>query len=234
MKTKQPKILIVLHQETSTPGRVGRMLEHKGFELDIRRPRFEDPLPVTMDNHAGAVIFGGPMSANDPDDFVKQEIDWIEVPLRDNKPFLGICLGGQMLSKHLGGEVYSHPEEQVEIGYYPIEATESGQSLLSWPPNVYQWHREGFSIPSGADLLATGGTFDNQAMRYGQHAYGIQFHPEVTLEMMELWTTKAADRLTLPGARSRDEHFDGRIKHDPAVESWLDAFLDLWIKQQSA
>src|ERR1035437_10684342 len=70
-------VLIVLHQETSTPGRVGNVLRALGYRLDIRRPRFGDPLPRTLDGHAGAVIFGGPMSANDPDDFVRREIDWI-------------------------------------------------------------------------------------------------------------------------------------------------------------
>jgi GMP synthase (glutamine-hydrolysing) len=64
-------VLIVLHQETSTPGRVGNALRALGHGLDIRRPRFGDLLPETLDDHAGAVIFGGPMSANDPDDFVR-------------------------------------------------------------------------------------------------------------------------------------------------------------------
>src|SRR6195256_6904958 len=86
-------VLIVLHQETSTPGRVGNALRALGHRLDIRRPRFGDPLPKTLDGHAGAVIFGGPMSANDPDDFVRQEIDWIALPLREQRPLLGICLG---------------------------------------------------------------------------------------------------------------------------------------------
>src|SRR3954465_12046568 len=75
-------VLIILHQETSTPGRVGNALRLLGHPLDIRRPRFGDPLPDSLDDFAGAVMFGGPMSANDPDDFVKREIDWISVPLR--------------------------------------------------------------------------------------------------------------------------------------------------------
>src|SRR5579871_3799851 len=95
-------VLIVLHQETSTPGRVGNVLRALGHPLDVRRPRFGDPLPETMDGHAGAVIFGGPMSANDPDEYVRREIDWISVPLREQRPFMGICLGAQMLAKQLG------------------------------------------------------------------------------------------------------------------------------------
>src|SRR6202047_1504556 len=89
-------VLSVLHQETSTPGRVGNALRALGHRLDIRRPRFGDPLPETLDGHAGAVIFGGPMSANDPDDYVRREIDWIGVPLREQRPFLGVWLGGAL------------------------------------------------------------------------------------------------------------------------------------------
>src|SRR3954449_4294771 len=73
-------VLIVLHQESSTPGRVGNALRALGYTFDIRRPRFGDCLPETLEEHAGAVVFGGPMSANDADDFVRREIDWIAVP----------------------------------------------------------------------------------------------------------------------------------------------------------
>src|SRR5258707_5467487 len=116
-------VLIVLHQESSTPGRVGNALRALGHTLDIRRPRFGDPLPETLDLHAGAVIFGGPMSANDPDDYVRQEIDWIEVPLREQRPFLGICLGAQMLARQLGAPVAPHAEGRTQISYYTIRPT---------------------------------------------------------------------------------------------------------------
>ena len=81
------KVLIILHQESSTPGRVGQKLIARGFELDIRRPPLGDELPETLDQHAGAIMFGGPMSANDPDEFVKRETDWIGVPLKEERPF---------------------------------------------------------------------------------------------------------------------------------------------------
>src|SRR6266478_1645601 len=93
-----PPVLIVLHQESSTPGRVGNALRALGHRLDIRRPRFGDPLPNTLEQHAGAVVFGGPMSANDSDNYIRREIDWIEIPLCEQRPFLGICLGAQMLA----------------------------------------------------------------------------------------------------------------------------------------
>ncbi|MEJ8474867.1 glutamine amidotransferase [Roseibium algae] len=224
-----PKILVVLHQENSSPGRVGQELVKRGFALDIRKPRFDDTLPDTMSDHAGAVIFGGPMSANDPDGFVQKEIDWIKVPLCEEKPFLGICLGAQMMVKQMGGTVSAHRDELVEIGYYPIQPTLVGEKLLSWPKKVYQWHKEGFDLPAGCDLLASGPSYPNQAIRYGHNAFGIQFHPELTHSMLVRWTTKGAPRMSLPGAQMRRDHFAGRYIYDAAVRSWLDDFMDLWI-----
>ena len=75
------------------------------IRLDIRRPRFGDPLPETLADHAGAVIFGGPMSANDGDDYIRVETDWVTVPLREAAPLLGLCLGAQMIARHLGAPV---------------------------------------------------------------------------------------------------------------------------------
>ncbi len=153
----------------------------RGVGLDVRRPRYGDPLPETLDEHCGAIIFGGPMSANDADDFVRREIDWIAVPLQEQKPFLGICLGGQMLARQLGGKVCPHPHGHAEIGYYPIRPTALARSICDpWPDHVYQWHREGFDLPDGAELIAEGDTFPVQAFRYGDAAYALQFHPDVT------------------------------------------------------
>lgn len=232
-----PSVLIVLHQEHSSPGRIGHRLADRGFRLDIRRPCLGDALPETLAEHAGAVIFGGPQSANDCHDYVRAEIDWIGVPLREGKPYLGVCLGAQMLARHLGAQVAPHPEGLVEIGYYPIEATAAGTALLdaqTWPDHVYHWHREGFSLPAGAELLARGPTFPNQAFRYGPRAYGIQFHPEVTHHMMCRWTVKGSERLNLPGARPRSAHFVDRLQHDSRVRRWLDAFIDHWIAGSAA
>ena len=228
-------ILIVLHQEHSTPGRVGHVLKNLGFTLDICRPPMGDALPPTLAGHAGAVVFGGPMSANDEHEYIKREIDWIAVPLAERKPFLGICLGAQMLVRQLGGTVCYHPEGQVEVGYYPIRPTEAGRAMCDpWPEFVYQWHREGFDLPHGAELLAEGDAFKAQAFRAGPCAYGIQFHPEVTHAMMCRWTTRGHERMTLPGAKSRVEHFRDRPAYDWAIRDWLQRFLDHWIAKGAA
>ena len=223
-------VLIVLHQESSKPGRIGNVLRELGHSLDIRRPRFGDPLPETLDDHAGAVIFGGPMSANDPDDYIRREIDWIGVPLREQRSFFGICLGAQMLAMHLGARVAPHPEGRAQIGYYPIRPTAAGRAICpDWPDHVYHWHREGFELPPGADLLAEGSDFPNQAFQYG-NAFGVQFHPDVTYAMMCGWTTRG--RLDQPGAQPRHQHFAGRAVHDVAERAWLKHFIDLWLARE--
>ncbi len=225
-KNARPKILIVLHQEMSTPGRVGHLLIENGFDLDVRRPPLGDSLPETLADHAGAVMFGGPMSANDPEDFVRRETDWLAVPLAEDRPFLGICLGAQMLVNHLGGTVQGHDDGLVEIGWYPLQATEAGQALMPWPNMVYQFHREGFSLPSGATLLATAETYPNQAFRYGRNAWGIQFHGELTRMMMHRWVVRGAHRFELPGAQPGRDHLGGRLVWDMQLKRWLTEFLE--------
>ena len=231
------KILIIVHQERSTPGRVGIKLRQRGYNLDIRRPPLGDALPESLEGYDGAVIFGGPMSANDDDKIegIRREIEWLKVPLEEKVPFLGLCLGAQLLARHLGAEVKLHPQEHAEIGYYPIKATEAGrQRFGDWPPCVYQWHREGFDLPRGARLLATGSDdFPNQAFDYGETAIGLQFHPEVTLAMTHRWTVLAARRFSLPNVRPRATHFSDRMRFDPAVNVWLDRLLDDWLDSGS-
>ncbi len=223
-------VLIVLHQEHSTPGRVGRLLSALGHPLDIRRPRFGDPLPETMADHAGAVIFGGPMSANDADPWVRAEIDWTAVPLREGAPLLGLCLGAQMIARQLGQSVGPHPDGRVEIGYYPIVPTERGDALLGvpFPRWVYHWHREGFCLPQGAVSLAEGTDFECQAFRYGRNAFGLQFHPEVTYAMMSRWIVLGHAKACGPNARPVHLHRGDWFQHDGAVARWAGAFLETW------
>lgn len=227
-------VLIVLHQERSSPGRVGNALRALGFSLDIRRPRFGDPLPTTLSGHSGAMIFGGPMSANDDEDYIRREIDWIAVPLKEGRPFLGICLGAQMLARQLGARITPHAEGRVEVGYYPIWPTQAGRRVVPhWPGEVYHWHGEGFDLPRGCELLARGDQFPNQAFRSGS-CFGVQFHPDVTMAMMHRWTTLAADRMAGPGARARSEHFAARAVNDVAERAWLDGFLQQWFASDRA
>jgi GMP synthase (glutamine-hydrolysing) len=230
---RRPTVLIVLHQEHSSPGRVGAALRAMGARLDIRRPGCGEPLPATLADHAGVVVFGGPMGANDTLEWVRREIEWLETPLAEDKPLLGLCLGAQMLARALGARVFSYDDKRSEIGYYRIEPTPSGERLCStpFPRTVYQWHSDGFDLAHGGELLAAGGAnFPNQAYRYGPRAIGLQFHPEVTYHMMCRWTHRGAERLTRPGALTRPEHLGGWFQHDGLVAAWLEAFLPAWLE----
>jgi GMP synthase (glutamine-hydrolysing) len=226
------KIAIIVHQEHSRPGRVGTLLEAKGYILHRLCPNLGCRLPEDLSEFAGVVIFGGPMSANDCGtlDGIRCELAWIPKVLAAGVPFLGICLGAQLLTRALGGSVAPHPEGLVEAGYFRITPTPSGSAWFpEGPMQVYQFHREGMIVPACCDMLATGDTYPVQAFRYGTGAFGIQFHPEVTLEMKDIWTTKAAERLKSPGAQPRDVHLGEHDLHDPPLARWIDGFLDRWL-----
>lgn len=228
--SKRP-ILIVLHQEHSTPGRVGLRLADRGYPLDIRRPRFGDALPETLTAHAGAIVFGGPMSVNDGEAYLKQETNWIGVALREGAPFLGLCLGAQMLARHLGAAVGPHADGHIELGWFGLTATEAGRELARWPDRVHQFHREGFALPVGATLLAEGAaeTFPNQAFAYGPSAFAIQFHIELTTAMVGRWTQRIGERAKVPGGQAAALHFEGRALHDWKTAEFLETFLDIWL-----
>ena len=148
---RRPTALIILHQEHSTPGRVGHALRGMDVRLDIRRPSVGDPLPQSLAEHDGVVVFGGPMCANDECEWLRREIDWLKAPLAEEKPFLGICLGAQMLARALGARVFTYEDRRSEIGYFQIKPNAAGDRLCAerFPRCVYQWHSDGFRLAGG-------------------------------------------------------------------------------------
>ena len=113
---KKP-ILIVLHQEQSSPGRVGYALRQRGYELDIRRPPLGDALPETAAEHSGMVVFGGPMSANDEANhpWILGVMDLIRSYGEAGRPVLGICLGAQLIARSFGGQVRRAAEQERQV-----------------------------------------------------------------------------------------------------------------------
>ena len=188
-----------------------------------------DRLPADDGSCDLVVVYGGPQSANDGSPWMRAEIDWIRRWVEDGGLFLGLCLGAQLLARALGARVGPHPRGGHEVGYRRICATPAGAGLFPPELNVYQWHKEGFEIPPGAELLARGDEFPNQAFRYGERAYGLQFHPEVDREAVRSWAEPGDHLRTDLGAHAPERQLADSDRYDSMVESWSARFLDHFI-----
>ena len=175
--------------------------EHLGLisdSLASRQIEFEyadlyrgDPAP-DISAAAGLIFMGGPMSANDDLPYIRDELNLIRKAVSLGKPILGVCLGAQLIAKALGARVYANHVK--EIGWYPISWTPAAADLgLSGPETVFHWHGETFDLPPGAELLAYSERCRRQAYRVGRNIYGLQFHLEVTPEMIDDWLTQDAN-----------------------------------------
>ena len=223
-------VLLIDHPKGKRDDRASRMLGERGYALQWCCPGKGDELPAADDGrYCAAVVYGGPESANDDSPYLRRELDWIEAWVGRDRPFLGICLGAQLLARTLGARIERHRDGLHEIGYVPIAPTAASDGFLAEEMHVYHWHKEGFELPAGAELLAVGPTFPNQAYRYGSHAYGIQFHPEVTVQVMARWCTAAAHMLEAPGAHDAARQQADAERFDAPLRQWLDDFFDSWL-----
>ena len=224
------KILTVVHQQASTPGLLGKVLMARGFDLDQRCPCVGESLPQDLADYDAVVVFGGPQSATDDGDpGIRAELDWLEsVVIPSDVPTLGICLGAQELARVLGAKVGPRGDGLVEIGYWEVSPTKDGKPFLLRPTVFYQWHSETFEIPPDAVHLARSDAFNGQAFSFGDHVFGIEFHPEITREMVDRWCTseRGEPKLTLPGAQSHIEQLAHHASHAQGARQWLDHFLD--------
>lgn len=221
------RVLMVFNSATGQPGRVGSVLRRYGCEFDIRRPGEGDALPEDPGAYHLVVVFGGPMSANDEDlDNVRAILEWLPRVVESDAKYLGICLGAQLMARHLGASVRPHPEGMAEIGYYPVQPTEAGRHLFPDEMMVYHWHSEGFDLPEGAELVATGPTFPHQAYHVEGRIWGIQFHPEVDDETHERWLEHAGHKTACPNGQAPDQQRAGRAKYDAAFGAWFEQFAE--------
>jgi GMP synthase (glutamine-hydrolysing) len=183
-------ILAFRHVSFEPLGRVADALNLRGMEwryVDLYQSS-EDHLPV--DTAQALVVMGGPMSVNDPLPWLRQEERYLVRAISSGVPVLGICLGAQLLAKCLGARVY--PMRRKEIGWYPVRLTGAGRNDrlfdgLADEETVFQWHGETFDLPDGSVKLAESEICANQAFRHGENLYGLQFHPEVTPEIISSW-----------------------------------------------
>ena len=154
--------------------------------------------PLSLDGHSGLIVMGGPQSANDPLPELAAELNLISRAIEAQFPVLGICLGAQLIAKALGARVY--PNGAKEIGWAPVFFTSAAQSDpvfsgLPSPTMFFHWHGETFdlpkgALPAGAEWLAYSNQCRHQAFRYRKNGYGIQFHPEITPEMIAYWSAQ--------------------------------------------
>ncbi len=203
--------------------------------LDVWKHPLSFPPPHRV---RALVVMGGPMGVYERDryPFLSREIACIQNILAAGKPVLGICLGSQLMAAALGARVRKN--RRREIGWYPVELTEAGRTdpLFRggpWRPWVFQWHGDTFDLPDGARRLASSPLCRNQAFRWGQNAYALQFHPEVDRAMVREWMGQPGARreiaLAGPGAYASMER--GLKRHLPAMRAWgrrvFKAFADL-------
>ena len=184
-------ILVIQHLEIETPALIGDILREHGCRPSFAHVYRGAPLPPDASNIAGAVIMGGPRSANDRDDYILAELDWLRDKLAAGLPMLGICLGAQMMARASGAAISRSPVR--ELGWYPVFPTSDSREdpLFSTLPeaglHVFQWHGETFSLPASASLVATNPDVPQQAFRLGAGQYGLQFHVEVDADIIEQW-----------------------------------------------
>lgn len=227
------QVLGIVHQAHSSPGQVGVALTQLGIRLHLRRPLLGQRVPRDLGRYDGLIVFGGPMSANDALPGLMTELRLIERWLHADKPLWGICLGAQLMARVLGSHVTAHEAARVEIGWYPVCPVGQGRDVFRGLGHVYQWHREGFVLPPGAQRLAysaRGADFSEQAFAIGQHALGTQFHPEMQPRLMRRWLTRAGEMLALPGARPEHEHLSGNQRYYTKQARWLKSTLHRWVE----
>lgn len=224
------KILLIKHSTGWNVDRVCLWMQANNKPYQWCYPAQGDafPEPETV---SAVVSFGGAVSANDGNtlDWVHSEHLFIEQVLKRHIPFIGICLGGQILARILGSSVAAHPAQAKEVGFHDIFPTEHSGAFLTKPLTVMQWHAEGFEVPENCVRIARGDVFPNQGFRYGDNVYGLQFHPEVNPAALAIWQQR--NRRKSPNQLSdetRLQHMREAIAHDGEISAWVDQFLSQW------
>jgi len=193
--------------------------EHPGVFSEVMRERGVEVVPVELDEGEAlpdwrrfdaVLAMGGPMGAYDEGDhpWLAAEKRLVREAVDAGRPFLGVCLGVQLLASALDARV--HPAETPEVGLLPVELTAEGRgdplfAGLDGRLVSLQWHGDTFELPPGAVRLARSEIVPNQAFRVGERAYGIQFHLEVTPEMAREWARVPAYQRSLAETLGEEE-----------------------------
>jgi GMP synthase-like glutamine amidotransferase len=188
--TDKKRVLVLQHIHDDPAGRVGSILdEYEVFYHLIHVGRDHLPDPIRYD---AIVVLGGAAHLYDSHryPYSVHEEAYLQQAIKQGVPYLGMCLGGQLLAKAFQGEVKKLPK--YHIGFLKIRFSEAGkqdplfQGFESYQL-TFQWHADCFLLPEGAVGLAHHTEGFNQAFRYGERAYGVQFHIELTEDLLDLW-----------------------------------------------
>jgi GMP synthase (glutamine-hydrolysing) len=218
-------ILVLRHEPFEHLGHFARSFANRGIVFHYK----DLGEALDLNGYSGVVVMGGPQSANDALPGLAAELNLITAALRNQLPVLGICLGAQLIAKALGARVY--PNGSTEIGWAPVTFTESARhdpvfGDFPSPTAFFHWHGETFDLPAGSEWLAYSALCRHQAFRYGRNAYGIQFHPEITAEMVVDWCEQPANCGDVETIQEPiDPHaVDGGPLAERILDGWLSTF----------
>jgi GMP synthase (glutamine-hydrolysing) len=202
-----PNVYIFQHAGDVPQGSLSEVFDRLSLPTKVFRTFETMPEQMPLADAAGLVFLGGPMCANDTAEhpFLAVELGWMQSAVARGVPLLGICLGAQMLAKAMGGRVYQHAVREIGFSEIDLLPAANDDRLFAGRKArevVFQWHGDTFDLPPDAVPLAQGRICRNQAFRIGTKAYGVQFHAEMTPEILDAWLRdkpeKITDRLSAP------------------------------------
>lgn len=230
------KILIAKNITHEDAGLFGDILDEKCIPYDTVDLNGMDKFPNPK-NYLAVMVFGGPDSANDDTEKMKQELQRIKETLDAEIPYLGICVGMQALVKAAGGNVRKNEVKEVgcrdaEGNYFEINLTEEGKNDpifngLNNNLNIFHLHGETVDLTPNMTLLATGKYCKNQAVKIGKNAYGMQGHFELTEEKLKLWMLKDKDLQTMEEKSLLHDYRNLKLELEDNARKILDNFLEI-------
>jgi GMP synthase (glutamine-hydrolysing) len=236
LETMKP--ILVIEQEYSLRGLglLGERLDASGLEYRSLRAWEERIDELDAGDVAAIVSMGGTQHAwhDGHNGALASERRLLRDGVEAGVPVFGICLGGQLLAHALGGKVA--PADEPERGWLEIAPVDgAGQDpifrLLEQGTSVYQWHDDVFEPPPGARVLAASNLAPNQAFRVdGTDAWGIQFHPETTPDLWELWIARHPNEVRDAGVdveAMREAVYRGAQRSRQFCAALFDAFIEL-------
>ncbi|HVO36345.1 MAG TPA: type 1 glutamine amidotransferase [Gemmatimonadales bacterium] len=188
---REPGFVVIQHAAGEGPGLIGLLARQRGLPLDLRRMDLGEALP-DVSAVAALVVLGGPMGAYEAlaHPHLLDEQRLLEEAVERGLPVLGICLGSQLLAAALGARVYPGPEP--EIGVFEVKLTQDGADDPLLGPagpkfSAFHWHGDTFELPPGAVHIASTRAYKHQAFRFGDRAWGLQFHIELDQALAREW-----------------------------------------------